>query len=174
MIARLKPYRFLLAMLGALGLSAALSPSVAVTSLRQARASTLDMLALLPPVLILIGLLEVWVPRETVARHLGSGAGARGLVVPLVMGSVAAGPLYAAFPVAAMLLAKGARPANVFFFLGVWSGAKLPIVMFESAVMGPAFTTLHVAVSVLGSLGFAYLMELLLGPRGLEGLAQQT
>lgn len=172
MIARLRAYRFALAMLAALALTAALSPRSASAALGHTGASSRDMLALLPPVFLLIGLLEAWVPREVIVRHVGVEAGARGLLVPLLLGTLAAGPLYAAFPLAALLLGKGARPANVFFFLGVWSSAKLPNAMFEAAVMGPTFTALHIGVSLVAFYAFALLMERLLCPRGPEGCAQ--
>ncbi|ACG71608.1 conserved hypothetical protein [Anaeromyxobacter sp. K] len=162
----LKAWRVPLAVAAAVALTAMASPSAGAAALRNAAGSTREMLGLLPPVLLLIGLLEVWVPREVIVRNVGAGAGLRGVLIPLALGSVAAGPLYAAFPLAAVLLAKGARPANVFFFLGVWSGAKLPILMFEAGVMGAPFTALHVGIGLLGAYAFALVIERLLCPDG--------
>lgn len=162
MIRLLKTWRWALAVGAAVALTAAASPAAGAAALRNTAATTRDMLSLLPPVLVIIGLVEVWVPREVIVRHVGPESGVRGVLIPLVLGSVAAGPLYAAFPLAALLLAKGARPANVFFFLGVWSSSKLPILMFEAGVMGTAFTALHVGVSLSAAYLFALLMERLL------------
>lgn len=165
MMRALKQYRFALGMAAVVAVVAAISPGTGAAALRSSAASTRDMLALLPPVLVIIGLIEAWVPREVIVRHVGPGAGIRGVLFPLLLGSVAAGPLYAAFPLAAVLLAKGARPANVFFFLGVWSSSKLPILMFEAGVMGSTFTALHVGVSLVAYYLFAVLMERLLQGR---------
>ncbi len=37
------------------------------------------MLGVIPPIFILLGLLDTWVPREKVVNHLGAGSGLRGL-----------------------------------------------------------------------------------------------
>ena len=91
--------------------------------------NTLEMLSLLPPVFILVGLLDIWVPKETIIRYMGENSGWKGILMALFLGSAAAGPLYVAFPVTALLLRKKARLAYVLFFLGVWSTTKLPIVL---------------------------------------------
>ncbi|MGB5824750.1 MAG: permease, partial [Proteocatella sp.] len=64
------------------------------------------------------------------------------------IGSLAAGPLYAAFPVAAILIKKKARLAYVIFFLGVWSSTKLPLLMYEITSFGATFTAIHVATNL--------------------------
>jgi len=53
--------------------------------------------------------------------------------VSSLMGSAAAGPLYAAFPVAEVMISKGASMFNVMVFLGAWSTTKIPLFMFEMA-----------------------------------------
>ncbi|MGJ7922237.1 permease [Neobacillus sp. LXY-4] len=111
--------------------------------------SIVDMLLLLPPILILVGLLDTWVPKETILKFVGKDSGFRGPMIALLLGGVAAGPLYVAFPIAAILLEKGALLRNVVFFLGVWSVAKLPIVIYESASLGLVFTIIHVSFGLL-------------------------
>ncbi len=123
------------------------------------------MLSVLPPIFIIIGLLDVWVPRETMIKYMGDKSGILGGILAVLMGAFGAGPLYVAFPVAALLLKKGARLANVFLFLCIWSSMKLPLLMYEWASLGGRFTTIHIisslAVYVLGSL----LMERLLSSK---------
>ncbi|MDA1475397.1 permease [Bacillus sp. CLL-7-23] len=111
--------------------------------------SILDMLSLLPPILILIGLLDTWVPKETMMKYVGKGSGFRGPMIALLLGGVAAGPLYVAFPIAAILMKNGALLRNVVFFLGVWTVAKLPIVIYESVSLGFLFTIIHVSFGLL-------------------------
>ena len=67
-----------------------------------------EMLSVIPPIFILLGLLDVWVKKETMVKYMGEGSGLIGILIAFFLGSAAAGPLYAAFPVAGILLKKGA------------------------------------------------------------------
>ena len=118
-----------------------------------------EMLLLIPPIFIVMGLLDVWVPKETLMKYMGRGSGATGLLIAFLLGTAAAGPLYVAFPLGVLLLKKGARLANVIFFLGVWSSTKLPIVLFEVASLGVKFTMIHIGVSLPLYLLIAYIIE---------------
>ena len=120
----------------------------------QALATTLssfkEMLLVIPPIFIMLGLLDVWVPRETMVKYMGEGSGVRGAVLAILLGSAAAGPLYAAFPVAAVFMKKGARFFNVLLFLGAWSTTKIPMLLFELSSMGPLFTLTRLGMSLIG------------------------
>lgn len=118
-----------------------------------------EMLLLVPPIFILMGLMEVWVPKETLTKYMGRGSGIKGFLIALVLGTAAAGPLYVAFPIGVMLLKKGARLSNVIFFLGVWSTTKLPVLLFEVASIGLEFTLIQVGVSLPLYLISAILIE---------------
>ena len=119
----------------------------------------ITMLSVLPPILLLIGLLDVWIPKETMIKYMGEHSGLKGLVIAFMLGSFAAGPLYAAFPVAAILLKKRAKLSNVLFFLGVWSTAKLPMVMFEYTSFGGIFTLIHITTNLVVFLVGAILVD---------------
>jgi len=118
-----------------------------------------EMLTFLPPIFILVGLLDVWVPKETMIKFMGESSGWKGILIAFFLGSAAAGPLYAAFPIAGLLLKKGARLAYVLFFLGAWSSTKLPLVLYETASLGLKFTAIHVGVSIPAFLLIAFLIE---------------
>jgi uncharacterized membrane protein YraQ (UPF0718 family) len=118
-----------------------------------------EMLLVLPPIFIILGLLDVWVPRERMIRVMGEGSGMRGMLLAFLLGSAAAGPLYAAFPVAQVLLKKGASMRNVLILLGAWSTTKIPMLMFELTSMGPRFTTTRLIVDLGGILLIALLLE---------------
>ena len=107
-----------------------------------------EMLLLIPPIFLIMGLMDIWVPKETLIRYMGHGSGVTGLLIAFVLGTVAAGPLYVAFPMGVLLLKKGAKLSNVIFFLGVWSSTKLPIVLFEAASIGVNFTLIHIGISI--------------------------
>lgn len=118
-----------------------------------------EMLLLIPPIFVLLGLLDVWVPRETMIRFLGEGSGFKGALISIIIGSAAAGPLYVAFPIAAMLMKKGAKFSNVVLFLGAWSTTKVPMVTFEVTSLGPLFGFTRLALSMVGIIVIALILN---------------
>src|SRR4030042_4029910 len=89
-----------------------------------------EMALVLPPIFILLGLLDVWIPKEKIMKYMGEGSGIKGIILAMIIGSVAAGPLYAAFPVAAALMRKGGKFTNILIFIGAWSTTKAPMLLF--------------------------------------------
>lgn len=126
------------------------------------------MLSILPAIFILIGLMDVWIPKETMIRYMGQKSGISGILIALVIGSVSAGPLYVAFPIAALLLKKGARLAYVLFFLGAWVSSKLPIMIYEIASFGYKFTLYHVVSSLIIYLVGSIIIEKLLSKETID------
>jgi uncharacterized membrane protein YraQ (UPF0718 family) len=119
----------------------------------------LEMASVLPPIFVLLGLLDVWVEREAMVRYMGAGSGVKGVLLAFLLGSAAAGPLYAAFPVAVVLLKKGAKLSNVFLFIGAWATTKLPLLLFEAASLGARFMLIRFAFNVVGIALIAFLLE---------------
>ncbi len=154
-----KRYRlFLLLVCLELGISV-FSPELGERSFRLSVSNLLEMLSVLPPIFILLGLLDVWVKRETMVKYMGSGSGAVGILLAFFSGSAAAGPLYAAFPVAGILLKKGASLFNIFIMLGAWSTTKLPLIMFEASALGFRFMLLRLAMDIIGIVAIARITE---------------
>ena len=121
-----------------------------------------QMLGVLPPVFLLLGLLDAWVPRETVIRFAGERSGPLGTVLSLLLGAAAAGPLYGAFPIAQTMAHKGASYFNVLVFVGAWSTLKVPMFLFELAALGATFAVTRWTVNVVGIIGLAWLVNRLL------------
>ena len=116
--------------------------SLAYTALDNTGSQLLDMLLIVPPIFLLIGLFDVWVDRQTVIRLMGRSSGLKGMALAFFLGAFSAGPTIAAFPLAMVMLKKGARYSNVLFFLMVWSSLKLPIVFFQVTQLGFSFAML--------------------------------
>jgi uncharacterized membrane protein YraQ (UPF0718 family) len=127
-----------------------------------------EMLLVLPPIFIILGLLDVWVPREQMVKLMGEASGLRGILIAFLLGSAAAGPLYAAFPVAQVLLKKGASMRSVLILLGAWSTTKIPMLMFELTSMGARFTVTRLMVDLAGILLIALLLERCMGEKDQE------
>ncbi len=61
------------------------------------------------------------------------------MILSFLLGALSAGPTLIAFPIAHMMLRKGAKYSNVMFFLMVWSSLKLPIILFQITELGFRF-----------------------------------
>lgn len=121
-----------------------------------------QMLLLLPPVFILLGLLEVWIPRETMMHYMGEESGIKGVILSFIIGSLTSGPLYAAFPVTAVFMKKGVKFSNILIFLGAWSTTKIPMLLFEGSNLGWAFATTRLLVDIPGIIIMSKLLSSLL------------
>ncbi len=119
----------------------------------------IDMLSVIPPIFILIGLLDVWVKRETMVKYMGEDSGLLGVILVFFIGSAAAGPLYGAFPVAGVLLKKGGKLSNVFIMMGAWSTTKIPLLLFEASALGMQFTIIRLLLDIVGISLIAYFTE---------------
>lgn len=140
----------------------AVYPAVGKNSLRITWSNILEMLAILPSVFILLGLLDVWVDRDIMIKLIGEKSGFVGVAIAFFLGSAAAGPLYAAFPIASVLLKKGGKLSNVLIFIGAWSTTKIPMLLFETSAMGWKFMLTRLSVDLAGIALIAYATERLL------------
>jgi uncharacterized membrane protein YraQ (UPF0718 family) len=124
-----------------------------------------EMAIILPAVLVIMGLVTVWVSRETIVKYMGEGSGPKGVILSFILGSIPMGPLYIAFPLAAMLLRKGAKVSNIIIFLSAWACIKLPIEIVEFQFLGWKFaltrylTTLVVVVVLSEVIGRVFFKE---------------
>ena len=121
--------------------------------------SVLEMMSILPAVFILLGLLDVWVDRATMMKYTGKDSGLKGVLISFILGSAAAGPLYAAFPIATMMMKKGSSLFNIFIFIGAWSTTKIPMLTFEAANLGVPYTALRLALSIVGIIVIAGILS---------------
>ncbi|HRZ65461.1 MAG TPA: permease, partial [Spirochaetia bacterium] len=128
------------------------------------------MLLVIPPIFILLGLLDVWVPREKMIRYMGEGSGVKGTVLAFLLGSFAAGPLYGAFPFAAVLMKKGSSFRNILVFIGAWSTTKIPMLLFEMAALGKRFALSRLAIDIVGILIIAWAIKLALPRKEVDRL----
>ena len=143
-------------------------PDLGKLALNNTLGSFQEMLSVLPPIFILLGLLDVWVDRATMIKYTGKGSGFKGVLIAFLLGSAAAGPLYAAFPFAAVMLKKGTSFMNVLIFIGAWSTTKIPMLAFEAASMGMTFTLVRLALSLVGIPLIAWITDRVIGQSGRE------
>jgi uncharacterized membrane protein YraQ (UPF0718 family) len=135
------------------------NPDLGIKIAVQTNQSFLEMLSFIPPIFVILGLLDTWVPRETVVAHLGPESGVKGLALATILGAAAAGPLYGAFPVSAVMMKKGASFFNVMIFLGAWATLKIPMFLFETQFLGLLFSVTRWICSMAGIVLIAFAMN---------------
>ena len=106
------------------------------------------MIKILPCAFVLIGLFEVWVPREKVERHLGHEGGIRGYIWGIILAGTIAGGLLVALPVSSVLYKKGARLSVIFTFVSASAIVRIPMTLFEASFLGFEFTAIRWLVSI--------------------------
>jgi len=121
-----------------------------------------EMALIIPPVFILMGLMEVWIPKNKIQKWLGSGSGIKGAGIAFALGTLPTGPLYVAFPMTATLIRKGASYANMVIFLGSWAALKIPQLMVEIKFLGISFTLIRFGLTLLALVLIGSLMEFIL------------
>jgi uncharacterized membrane protein YraQ (UPF0718 family) len=129
-----------------------------------------EMALVIPPIFLLLGLLDVWVPRQTMVKYMGEGSGPKGVLLAIFIGSAAAGPLYGAFPIVAVFMKKGVSFTNILIFIGAWSTTKIPMFLFELAALGPKFAWTRLAVDIPRILIIALLLNKIISPNEKEKL----
>ena len=122
----------------------------------------LEMLSILPPILILVGLFEVWVPKRVIEKAMGPASGIKGILVSFLVGTATMGPLYVAFPIVVSLLRKGASLLNASIFLCVWASIKIPMILFEIKFLGLDFAVLRLTLTIPSIIVISLLLNMIL------------
>ncbi len=147
-----------------------LNQKLGVKALTISANSFKEMLLVIPPVFVLLGLLDVWVPRETMVKYMGEGSGLKGVILSIILGSAAAGPLYGAFPVAAVFMKKGVKFMNILIFIGAWSTTKIPMFLFEIASLGTKFAVTRLLIDIPGIILIAFIISKFVSKKEVEEL----
>ena len=130
--------------------------------------SFVEMVTFVPFLFIIVGLLDVWVPKETIQKYIGRESGIKGIALVVLLAMLQAGPLYGAFPVAYLLYKKGASIRNIFIYLGAFSSMKIPMLGIEIGYLGIRFSLVRTLVSLPLFIAIGYLMERFLKDRHFE------
>lgn len=138
-----------------------------VDSLKNSVYYIKEMLLIMPVVFILTALLDLWVPKEKIMKFLGREAGAKGVLFSLMLGSVSAGPIYAAFPLCVMLHKKGASVRNLVVILSAWAVIKIPMLLNEMKFLGLRFMAVRWVLTVAAIVLFAWITAKIVKDRDL-------
>ncbi len=163
-----KKYRTLFIVFLLLGITAYFNLSFGKSVVQITAVQLKELLLVVPPVFILLGLLDVWVPKETMVRFMGAGSGVKGVLLAFLIGSAAAGPLYGAFPVASVFMKKGVTFRNVLIFIGAWSTTKIPMFLFELTSLGARFALTRLLIDIPGIILIASILSRLISSEEIE------
>ncbi len=139
MIRKIKNNLFLFTTLGAYIVLFIVNMEKAMLAIGNTGYYLKEMLIIMPVVFLLTALIDAWVPTHMIMNALGDNSGIKGFFTALALGSISAGPIYAAFPVAKTLLKKGASIGNIVVILSSWAVIKLPMLANELKFLGPQF-----------------------------------
>lgn len=135
---------FLAGVAGLYALTGFFSPELALEAFSSLKSLTLRVLPILLVVFALLFLVNLFLERSWVIRHLGKAAGVGGWAFTVVCGVLSVGPLYVWYPLLGELKEKGASNALISTFL--YSRAlKLPLLPLMAHYFGFSYT---VALSV--------------------------
>ena len=107
-----------------------------------------DMLLILPPAFIIIGLFEIWVSREKIENSFGSASGFKRYIYAIMLAATTVGGTFVAFPVANSLYHKGADYSSVFTYITSASLVMIPMSIMEASIIGLEFTILRIGLSL--------------------------
>lgn len=128
-------------------------------SLLGAAKSFIRILPIVFIIIIFVGLLLGFVPQTQISEIAGEQAGfwgvfllalgIKGIFLAIFFGALPTGPLYVAFPVAAVLIKKGAKISNIIIFLSAWACIKIPQEMVELKFLGLKFMALRLILTIV-------------------------
>ncbi len=107
-----------------------------------------DMVFILPPAFILIGLFDVWAKQETIEKHFGSTNNPLRFVWSILLASTTVGGTFVAFPMANALYNKGAKYSSIFTYITAASLFMIPMTVMEASMLGVKFTAIRLISSV--------------------------
>lgn len=123
--------------------------SLGLEALDSSKYYLIEMVQILPVIFMLTVAIDVLIPKEWIIKRMGKKSGLTGNVLALLLGSISAGPIYAAFPVTKMLLKKGASVGNAVIILSAWAVVKVPMLLNEAKFLGPDFMVIRWILTVI-------------------------
>lgn len=132
---------------------------IAISSLKNSSYYIKEMLIVMPIIFIVITLLDVWVPKDVIIKRLGEDSGKKGILLSFILGSISAGPIYAAFPMGKALLKKGASVSNLVIIISSWAVIKVPLLANEIKFIGLNFMIIRWILTVISILVMAKIIS---------------
>lgn len=132
---------------------------LALKGLGESKYYFIEMLKIMPAIFILTAMIQTWVPTKVIMDKLGDQSGLKGKILSFAIGSLSAGPIYAAFPVCRTLLNKGASIQNIVIILSSWAVVKVPMLINEAKFMGMQYMVVRWVLTIISIFVMALIMN---------------
>ena len=116
-----------------------------LAGLKSGMGLALQVLPMLICAFVVAGMVEVLLPKEALARWIGSESGMRGVFLGTVAGAVCPGGPYISLPIVAGFIKAGASTATAVAFLTSWSLWAVARMPFDISILGWRFTLVRLA-----------------------------
>ncbi|MDO9108846.1 MAG: permease [Coriobacteriia bacterium] len=153
----LKPYRLVLAVAALYGVAAINSPERAWGAALVAAKTFASVAPIIIAVFAGLGLVQVFVDKQALARHLGDRAGLPALLIAAAAGTILVGPVFVVFPLLKTMRDHGVSWAIITTALTAWA-VKLPMVPLEVTFLGWRFSIARMALTLIASVAMGSLM----------------
>lgn len=116
-----------------------------------------ELFEIMPLIILLATTIDAWIPKAFVLGKLGKDAGWQGAFYAYVIGSISAGPIYAAFPIVRLLMEKGASVQSAVIIISSWAVIKVPMLINEVKFLGFPYMAIRwvltiVAIGIMSAL----------------------
>lgn len=156
MIEKIKKYPFLFSIFVVYIILFIANAETGILAIKNTGYYLKEMLIIMPVVFLLTALIDAWIPKELIMKALGENSGLKGSFIAIGLGSISAGPIYAAFPVAKTLFKKGASTSNIVVILSAWAVIKIPMLANEAKFLSPKFMITRWIFTVIGIIIMGY------------------
>ncbi len=134
-------------------------PSLGTLAIKNSGYYIKEMVMIMPVIFVLTALLDKWIPTNKIMQYLGKEAGIKGIFLSFLVGSISAGPIYAAFPMCKILYKKGATTRNIVIILSSWAVIKIPMLLNEAKYLGFKFMSIRWILTIISILIFSFITE---------------
>ena len=138
------------------------NPERAEDALASAAFTFSSVLLLIVAVFSLVGLLQIWISRETIVRLLGHEGGIKGLIIAALCGTLLIGPAYIVFPLLMEIQKRGARWAVVTIVLTSYA-VKIQMIPIEVEFLGWPFALGRALITIGLAIPTGLFVEALMG-----------
>ncbi|MDD3519694.1 MAG: permease [Actinomycetota bacterium] len=170
----LKQYMFFFITLILLGIIFIFRHDIGLKVINSVIYSSREIILVLPPIFILIGLLDEWVSKETMIKLMGEDSGIKGIILSFFIGIMTVGPLYSAFPIAEVFIKKNVKFTNIIVFIGASSAIRVPMFLVEISSLGFKFALTRLFLNIILVLLIAYIMSSLLKQNDITAIYEKV
>lgn len=120
-----------------------------ITGIKTGMNMVVEMLPLLLFAFIIAGMVQILIPKELIAKWVGTESGFKGILIGSIAGGLAPGGPFVSLPIAAGLVRSGASIGTMVAFLtgwSLWAVSRLPM---EFGILGWRLTLIRIVSTFL-------------------------